>query len=317
MFRILDSRAVNLSGYMLAVMTARTFSTSLFGALLLWICAVLASGPVQAQPPMRPTAQPRSIVATAALAMQQPGQQCRTAIRSAETAAGLPDQLMAAIGRVESGRPDAQGVISPWPWTINVEGEGHIYESKGEAVAAVRALQARGAKSIDVGCMQVNLMYHPEAFASLEQAFDPTANAVYAAHFLKELYADTHSWTQATAFYHSATPDIGADYQRKVAAVLPEELRRPRDVVAGNVWSNNVWTANVWNSGSGAVPVQTAPAPSARPPFNAAGGGFMLSNHVENARVLPAAANVVGRGLQAYRASPIPVASGVLPRAPL
>src|ERR1019366_8605916 len=205
--------------------------------------------------------------------------------------AGLPDQLRAAIGRVESGRRDAQGVINPWPWTINVEGEGHIYDSKAEAIAAVRAYQARGVRSIDVGCMQVNLMFHPDAFASLELAFDPTANAVYAAQFLNDLYAQTHSWTQATAFYHSATPGLGDDYQRKVAAVLPEELRRPRDVVAGNVWSTNVWTANVWNTGAGAVPVQPGAAPPASPPFGAAGGGYMLSNHAGNDHVLPAAAN--------------------------
>jgi hypothetical protein len=245
--------------------------------------------------------------------MQWPGQLCRVAIRSAERAAGLPDQLMAAIGRVESGRPDAQGLISPWPWTINVEGEGHIYESKAEVIAAVRAFQARGARSIDVGCMQVNLMFHPDAFASLDQAFDPTANAVYAARFLTELYAQTHSWETATAFYHSATPDIGADYQRKVAAVLPDELKRPRDVPVGNVWSNNVWTANVWNSGGAAVPAQPVGSP-----FSAPGGGYMLTNHASNARVLPMAANVVGRGLAAYRATPIPVASGAPPpRAPL
>jgi hypothetical protein len=296
---------------MLPVMTARTFS-----ALLLLVCVALAPGCGHAQPPMRAPGAPRAIVATA-MAVQEPGLQCRQAIRAAERAAGLPDQLMAAIGHVESGRPDAQGVINPWPWTINVEGEGHIYDSKAEAIAAVRAYQARGVRSIDVGCMQVNLMFHPDAFASLEQAFDPTANAVYAARFLNELYAQTHSWPQATAFYHSATPELGADYQRKVAAVLPDELRRPRDAAGGNVWSNNVWTANVWNTGPGAVPVQPGAAGSAGLPFGPAGGGYMLSNHAGNARMLPAPANVVGRGLAAYRAVPIPVASRVLPRAPL
>ncbi len=288
---------------------------------------------------MRPPAEHHAAIALP-MVVQDPSRQCRVAIRAAERAGGLPDQLMAAIGRVESGRPDAEGKISPWPWTINVEGEGHIYDSKAEAIAAVRAFQAHGARSIDVGCMQVNLMYHPDAFLSLDQAFDPSANAVYAAHFLTELYATTHNWDLATAMYHSATPDIGADYQRKVAAVLPEELRRPRDAPAGNVWSTNVWTANVWNSGAGVTPAtpgsvlpgsvlaqagaakslpgQAGAASAPATPFAAAGGGFMLSNHVANARILPAATNVVGRGLEAYRAAAIPVASRpVPPRAPL
>ena len=32
-------------------------------------------------------------------------------------------------------------------------------------------------KVIDVGCFQVDLFYHPYAFTSLEEAFDPDANA--------------------------------------------------------------------------------------------------------------------------------------------
>ncbi len=73
-------------------------------------------------------------------------------------------------------------------------------------------------RSIDVGCMQVNLMYHPNAFASLDEAFDPSANAQYAARFLNALYGASGSWVQATAAYHSETPAIGADYQRRVMA---------------------------------------------------------------------------------------------------
>jgi hypothetical protein len=108
---------------------------------------------------------------------------------------------------------------------VNAEGQGYFYESKAAAVAAVRSMQAQGMRSIDVGCMQVNLMHHPNAFASLEMAFEPQANATYAAQFLNELYAQTGHWTAAAALYHSATPDLGADYQRKVLAAWPEEQR--------------------------------------------------------------------------------------------
>ena len=53
----------------------------------------------------------------------------------------------------------------------------------------MRAVQAQGVRSIDIGCMQVNLMHHPNAFATLDAAFDPLANALYAARFLTELRA--------------------------------------------------------------------------------------------------------------------------------
>jgi soluble lytic murein transglycosylase-like protein len=66
--------------------------------------------------------------------------------------------------------------------------------------------------------MQVNLMHHPNAFVTLDQAFDPTANAQYAARFLNTLYGTNGSWLQATAAYHSQTPAIGAEYQQRVMA---------------------------------------------------------------------------------------------------
>jgi len=157
----------------------------------------------------------------------QPGLLCRAAIQSAERGTRIPPHLMAAIARVESGRPDPQtGQVNPWPWSINAEGQGMVFPTKTAAVAAVRALQAKGMRSIDVGCMQVNLMHHPQAFASLEQALDPQANARYASRFLTQLFERTGAWPIAAEHYHSATPDLGADYGRKVMAVWPEEKRR-------------------------------------------------------------------------------------------
>jgi hypothetical protein len=147
-----------------------------------------------------------------------PSAYCDTAIVNAEIAIRLPPRLLGAIAQVESGRPDNQGAIRPWPWTIDAEGQGQFFATKAQAIAAVQALQAAGVRSIDVGCMQVNLMHHPKAFASLDEAFDPSANALYAARFLNSLYGVSGSWLQATAAYHSETPAIGADYQRRVMA---------------------------------------------------------------------------------------------------
>jgi len=145
---------------------------------------------------------------------------CQQAIESAGRAHAVPAGLMAAIGRVESGRQDpVTGALHPWPWTVDAEGQGTFYDSKDQAIAAVRALQARGVRSIDVGCMQVNLMFHPAAFASLEEAFDPRANALYAAHFLNALHAGSHDWSGAIGAYHSQTQALGDDYRRRVLAL--------------------------------------------------------------------------------------------------
>lgn len=146
---------------------------------------------------------------------------CRAAITAAERAAQVPDGLMSAIGMVESGRRDVAGRTGPWPWTINAEGAGRYFETKAEAIEAVQALQARGIRSIDVGCMQVNLAHHPSAFASLDDAFDPALNAGYAARFLNQLLAQTGSWPRAVAGYHSLTPELGEGYAAKVLAAWP------------------------------------------------------------------------------------------------
>ena len=147
-----------------------------------------------------------------------PSQLCESAVVSAEQTGRLPERMMQAIAVVESGRLDGSGVARPWPWTINVEGQGFFYPSKQQAVDAVRALQARGVRSIDVGCMQINLMFHPTAFTSLEQAFDPNANAQFAARFLNALYGGSHNWQAAIAAYHSETPALGAEYRQRVMA---------------------------------------------------------------------------------------------------
>jgi hypothetical protein len=177
-------------------------------------------------------------------------------------------------------------------------------------VAAVRDLQAHGVRSIDVGCMQVNLFYHPDAFASLNEAFDPFANAAYAARFLVELHERTGSWDTATAWYHSATPDLGEDYRRKVMAAWPAEKRRPAEGEAAaapplrTAWAEA--PAGAGGKPAGGAPPAAVLAQAASPfaPFSAASLRAPSSLPM---RTPPSAG--VGRGLSAYRAFPVPLAA--------
>ena len=138
-----------------------------------------------------------------ARAQDSPISLCRAAIRAAEAGSTIPAGLLHAIGRVESGRRDpATGAFGPWPWTINAEGRGRFFPTREEAIAEVRQLQARGVRVIDVGCMQINLHHHPNAFPSLDDAFDPLANARYAARFLTDLQATRNDWARSAANYH-------------------------------------------------------------------------------------------------------------------
>lgn len=214
-----------------------------------------------------------------------PGAICRAAIAAAAAAHGVPVGLMEAIALVESGRPDGQGGRTPWPWTADIEGTGRFFATQAEAVAGVRQAQAGGARSIDAGCMQVNLLHHPDAFASLDQAFDPVANAEYAARFLKQLH-DTVAggdWMRAAGLYHSATPARAAPYRQRVQAAL-----------------------------SGLKP---APPTRPDPPMTAsAHGGEPFLVHAERAAILRAPPGTVGRSLAQYRAAPILLSAARTPR---
>jgi Transglycosylase SLT domain len=138
---------------------------------------------------------------------------CTKQLPQYEKQYGIPAHLLSAIAATESGRyHDDLKIRVPWPWTINANGRGYYFDNKAEAMAAVRKLRAQGVESIDVGCMQVNLHHHPDAFASLDEAFDPQHNVAYAAVFLRALYEDEGSWKRAAADYHSKEPGKGRQY---------------------------------------------------------------------------------------------------------
>jgi hypothetical protein len=170
--------------------------------LVLFLLVVIVAG----------TAAPASARTTAAL--------CGEAIRALEARERwLPEGLLYAIALTESAyRPDGASAVVPWPWTINSPKGSFYLASRRQAVAKVEALQAMGVRNIDVGCMQVNLRYHPEAFHSLDDAFHPASNVGYAAGFLRSLERRTPTLFDAVGRYHSATPWRSRAYADKVFA---------------------------------------------------------------------------------------------------
>jgi hypothetical protein len=83
---------------------------------------------------------------------------CESAIAQQERAQRIPPQLLHAISIVESGRwSKGEQENTAWPWTVMAEGKGRYLPSKSAAIREVRALQRRGIRNIDVGCMQVNM----------------------------------------------------------------------------------------------------------------------------------------------------------------
>ena len=136
----------------------------------------------------------------------------------------LPSKLLASVSITETGRFNQNiGEVRSWPWSVNHLGQPFYFNSKSEAIAFVASLIRKGHRSIDVGCMQVNLKYHPTAFSNLHQAFDPGSNIAYAAGLLKKHYLNHTSWVRAIAKYHSGETSRGKEYANRVLNVWKKQ----------------------------------------------------------------------------------------------
>lgn len=160
-------------------------------------------------------AMPQAATAT----MTSPAQICDRVAAIAAEQSGVPMAVLRAISLTETGRVQNKA-LRPWPWTINMEGEGHWFDSVDEARAYVFKEFKRGARSFDVGCFQINYKWHGDAFASIDQMFDPVANATYAAGLLRDLHAETGSWSKAAGAYHSRTPAYATRYRERFDRIL-------------------------------------------------------------------------------------------------
>ena len=167
---------------------------------------------------------------------------CAQAIHPVEMSLNLPKNILRAISLKETGRWHHKLKESmPWPWTVTSGGEGVFYNSKREALKAVRELQYQGVTNIDVGCMQINLHYHPHAFNNLEDAFNPQLNAGYAGDFLTQLFEDHGSWQRAIEHYHSNNKKRGKRYRLAVEKLQRIDSPFFRNDLKPN--HHNIWLA--------------------------------------------------------------------------
>jgi hypothetical protein len=140
---------------------------------------------------------------------------CSKHFARAEREHGIPKHLLAAVSLQETGRYNkSKRSMVPWPWAVNVEGKGYYFDTMHEAVTFVKRQKMKGKTSIDVGCMQVNLHHHPDAFVSVSESF------------LKENFREARSWRNAVAWYHSRNSRHGTPYYAKVR-------ERWRQIIAG------------------------------------------------------------------------------------
>ena len=156
-----------------------------------------------------PTARP----AVAAPSVTETGEngRCIREILLAQMRYQIPDNLLLGIGLQESGLY-RNGSLTVWPYTANAEGKGAYFDTEDEAVAWVNQRRSEGITSVDLGCMQINMHWHPDAFDTVADGFNPSRNVDYAAAYLARLYREKGDWRAAAASYHSRTDELGQAY---------------------------------------------------------------------------------------------------------
>jgi soluble lytic murein transglycosylase-like protein len=154
-----------------------------------------------------------SWISTPALA-QSPTGQCEREMMRASSKYGVPLGMLYSVGLTETGR---RGSLQPY--AMNVEGKAVFSNSAAEAIQRFEEASRGGARLIDLGCMQINHLYHRENFSSLEGMLNPRTNVEYAARFLRELKARHETWTMAVARYH-AGPNNDPAQKRYVCRVI-------------------------------------------------------------------------------------------------
>jgi len=136
---------------------------------------------------------------------------CTAAIQRAADEAGAPRSILLAIGAVES---------SGHPWAVNDSGQSLLFATRDEAAAYLRQQIERGRTNLDIGCLQLNWYWHGDQLGTPDTALDPYFNALYAAQYLRTLYAEFGSWSAAVGAYHSRRSVRAEGYRCRIAKVL-------------------------------------------------------------------------------------------------
>lgn len=117
--------------------------------------------------------------------------------------AGVPSEVLYVVALTESGiRIDDQ--LHPWPWTLNIAGQGRFFRSKEDACFALMgALKTVPAKRVDIGLGQINYGYHGTRVNHPCDLLDPYLNLSIAADILLSQHQENQGWLRTIGRYHS------------------------------------------------------------------------------------------------------------------
>ena len=143
-----------------------------------------------------------------------------SAYRLVAAAYGIPVQLFYALALAESGKSIASmNRRRPWPWTLNIAGEGVYFNTRWEAWRALDESLRAGQDSVDIGLMQVNWHFHQHRLGNSWLALEPYYNLAVGAEILKDCYQHRRDWWASVGCYHAPSNNVRAkQYGKRVAA---------------------------------------------------------------------------------------------------
>lgn len=146
----------------------------------------------------------------------------------------VPAAVLYALALQESGAW-LRGRRVPWPWTLNVAGEGQRFADRRSACRALLlALDDVGAKRVDAGLGQINLGWNGQHFSHPCQALDPYHNLSVAARLLRAHKEPGIDWVTTAGRYHRPLGGTPAERYRRAFA------RHLARVSPGSVQGRNV-----------------------------------------------------------------------------
>ncbi len=158
-------------------------------------------------------------------AQASPASLCEDAARYASQSTGVPLSVLRAVALAETGQTKFdKDDYSAWPWTVQSGNKGHWFDNENAAIQFVQSLMAEQRTNIDIGCFQLNMRWHRQAFQNLNDMFSPRNNALYAAQFLQKLYSQTGEWRAAVGRYHSSDGDRAEAYVLRLKRLYEAHL---------------------------------------------------------------------------------------------
>lgn len=145
----------------------------------------------------------------------------------AANANGIPPALLYAVASAESVMSLQVG-RRPWPWTLNVAGEGMRFHDRSSACHALRDA-LKHTRVVDIGIAQLNFRWQPQLFGVGQRfedpcaGLDPYANLDEAAGLIRQHYDASGDWLVAAGRYHRPA---GGEPAERYREIVRKELLR-------------------------------------------------------------------------------------------